>query len=664
MESDSGDELPDIPYTSVYNTKREVPAWARSRSRSGGRGTAATAEQEVSGGSKSRIIEKEAAAAEKQVSGGSRSRPPERNWEGLVGQETAPKITESKIKRKVHLEQYSEEVGDKIVELKTYCEDKSVEEKIETKVIESGLWNVQEYVLEVGEVDKEEEEMENGDIVQTPFHAVIEEADEQDVQVSEATICDHTYASKSNLPKKRRAVKVNKEEVVKKIKNLEDQKSHNDAEFAKKIKKFKHKEYTFHVCSCDKKFVTENSARAHAVNKCNQNKYVRSGVHCKCLLCNISFKSKKERSKHVKKQHPLSFPCTKCGHKFSRKKAWNRHIKACQMGMKSYQCKTCMYSTNWRGNLFKHKKTHKKKLAAALFQPREVNRREEFGRENEYVHEDIKDSKMTTVTALDTKASLTVVANVHMPSIYGKSSKSPGITKLKSISMPFPVLSIAAMGSRLALCSSTGQFSILSFSHRGDIMLELSKAIALKEKESVIKTVWIKEKESILGLVTTLGIKIFDIHYEKKNIVFLHSFTVPASMIVDASLTKTDLQIESEKEDTVDDALRWLDGTVAAIKQSVPGTYCFIDGQSSIHLIVKMPVGVKDIIIRKTGEEVYSVASLQVNFFHVSTVGCSLVDTYVGKILTGPVHFRVTENILSGYPEPSKIPGSEIKRTY
>ena len=622
MESDSGDELPDIPYTSVYNTKREVPAWARSRSRSGGRGTAATAEPEASGVSRSRISEKGAAAAEQEVSGGSRSRSPELDSEGLVGQETAPKITESKIMRKVHLEQYSEVVGDKIVELETYCEvNKSLEEKIETKEIESGVWNVQEYVLEVGEVDSKEEEMGNGDIVQTPIYVVVEEADEQDVQVSEATNCDHTYASKFNLHKKRRAVKVNKEEAVKKIKNLEDQKSHNDAEFFKKIKKFKHKEYTFHVCSCDKKFVTVNSARAHAVNKCNQKKYFRSGVNCKCLLCNISFKSKKERSKHVKKQHPLNFPCTKCGHKFSRKKAWNRHIKACRMGMKSYQCKTCMYSTNWRGNLFKHKKTHKKKkLAAVLFQPREVNRREEFGRENEYVLEDIKDSKMTTVTALDTKASLTVVENVQMTSIYEKSSKSPGITKLKSLSMPFPVLSMAAMGSRLALCSSTGQFSILSFSHRGDIVLELSKAIVLKDQEGVIKIVWIKDKESILGLVTTWGIKIFEIHYEKKNIVFLHSFTVPASMIVDASLTETDLQIESEREDTVDDALCWLDGTVAAMNQSVPGTYCFIDGQSSIHLLVKMPVGVKDLIIKKTGEEVYSVASLQVSFFHASTL--------------------------------------------
>jgi hypothetical protein len=185
--------------------------------------------------------------------------------------------------------------------------------------------------------------------------------------------------------------------------------------------------------------------------------------------------------------------------------------------------------------------------------------------------------------------------------------------------MPFPVLSIAAMGSRLALCSSTGQFSILAFTHRGDIMLEMSKAIILKDTERVIKTLWIKEEESILGVVTNSGIKVFDLQYEKKIIVFLHAFAVPASMIVDASLTKTDLQIESEKEDTVDDALRWLDGTVAAIKQSVPGTYCFIDGQSSTHLLVKLPVGVKDLIIKKTGEEVYSVASLQVSFFHTST---------------------------------------------
>ena len=36
------------------------------------------------------------------------------------------------------------------------------------------------------------------------------------------------------------------------------------------------------------------------------------------------------------------------------------------------------------------------------------------------------------------------------------------------------------------------------------------------------------------------------------------------------------------------------------------------------------------------------------------------------KILTGPVHFRVTLDTLSGYPEPwsSKILGSEIESTF
>ena len=600
MESDSEDELPEIPYTSVFSTKRgvndSVPAWARSRSRSGGRG-AASAEQGVSVGSRSRSGGRGAAAV-------------------------TPEIAKLKNMKTVHLEQYSEEVRDKVVDLETYREEnKHSEEKIETIVIESGVWNANEYVLEVSQEDSKEEESENkGDSVQMPIYVEAKEVDEQYVQVSKAANCDHIYASNSNLPKKRRAVKVNKDEAVKKIKNLEDQKNHNDAEFAKKIKKFRHNEYTFHVCSCGKKFVTVNSARAHAVNKCNKKMFIRSGVHCKCLLCNISFKSKKERSKHVKKQHPLSFPCAKCGQKFTRKKAWNRHIKACKIDMKSYQCNTCMYSTNWRGNLFKHKKTHKKKkLPAVLFQPREVNKREEFGRGEEDVPKDLKNSNMISIAALDTRATLTVVANDKMITVYTKSCKSPGTTKLKSLSMPFPVFSMAAMGSKLALCSSTGQFSILAFTHRGDIMLEMSKAIILKDTERVIKTLWIKEEESILGVVTNSGIKVFDLQYEKKIIVFLHAFAVPASMIVDASLTKTDLQIESEKEDTVDDALRWLDGTVAAIKQSVPGTYCFIDGQSSTHLLVKLPVGVKDLIIKKTGEEVYSVASLQVSFFHTST---------------------------------------------
>ena len=289
------------------------------------------------------------------------------------------------------------------------------------------------------------------------------------------------------------------------------------------------------------------------------------------------------------------------------------------MGMKSYKCNTCMYSTNWRGNLFKHKKTHTKKLPVVLFQPREVNKREEFGRGKGGVCKDLKNTMMISLTALDTRATLSVVANDKMMTVYKKSCKSPGTTMLKSLYMPFPVFSMAAMGSKLALCSSTGQFSILAFTHRGDIVLEMNKAIILKDTERVIKIVWIKEDESILGLVTNSGIKIFDLQYEKKNIVFIHAFAVPASMIVDASLTMTDLQIESETEDTVEDNLRWLDGTVAAIKQSVPGTYCFIDGESGTHLLVKLPVGVKDLIIKKTGEEVYSVASLQVSFFHALT---------------------------------------------
>ena len=649
MVSDSEDELPDIPYTSAFSTKWKVPAWARSRSRSGGRGSAAAAEVavlgrsrsggrgsaaaevEVSGRSRSggrgsacevevswRSRRGERGSAAEHESGGSRSLPRVQEWEGFVSYETAPKIAEPRIMKKVHLIQYNEDIREIIVELEAYRKEKKAsEEKIETEVIETGVWNLNEYVLEIGEVDINEEETDNaGDVVQTLIYVMTEEVDEQDGRVSEATICDHTYASKVNLSKKHRTVKVNKDEAVKKIKHLEDQKNHNDAEFARKIKKFKHKEYIFHVCSCGKKFVTVNSARAHAANKCNLKKFIRSGVHCKCLLCDIRFKSKKERCKHVKKQHPLSFPCTKCGQKFNGKKAWNRHIKACHMGMKSYQCKTCMYSTNWRGNMFKHKKTHKKKILPALFQARKVNMREQFGRQNEDMPKDLKDSKIILLTALDTGAILTVVANDKMITMYEKSSKPPGLIKLKSLSMPFPVLSMAAMGSRLALCSSTGQVSILAFTHRGDIVLELSKTIVLQDEESVIKTVWIEDNESILGVVSTSGIKIFDLQY-KHNIVFLHAFTVPVSAIVDASLTKTDLQIESEGDNTVEDNLRWLDGTVAAIKESVPGTYCFIDGQSSTHLIVKLPVGVKDLIIRKTGEEVFSVASLQVSFLGI-----------------------------------------------
>ena len=519
------------------------------------------------------------------------------------------------LRKTVHIKNTDE--GDNIEEI--FMEKNELtEEKVETSEVELGLWNIEDFFVVVSSEESDEEidfsisqayiKNITGASVEMNNNEALEQDNSYEDKVTRQGE-DHSYIKESRSVVKQSLPEESDCEEDKTMKGMEDQRRRNETQFVKKIKKFKHGSFVFHVCVCTKKFVTASSARAHAANKCFQRILRRKGEHCICLICSASFKSKLERRKHTQKVHPLAFPCHRCGCKFSRKKTWNRHVLACERGEKTHKCEACGYQSNSRGNMWKHKKMHSSKsrvksVQGAQYKPVAGDWREEFGHLGEGAAE-IKNIKIECVE------NLAVITNRIKSSVLNIRQGSRQLfQKLKSTALPFPVSATAAKGDKLALCSDSGDLAILTFCGNGEIASELAASVVLSEGETAIKPVWLSwdGPADRVGLLTSLSLHVFDIDVKKLDPIF--TFPTPGSNFTDGILIKNTL-LEPEDE-TPEEENIWLSGIIQNLKKSQPGTYIIMNGVDGTLLLVKKLSGIQNVKIRHVGEETYSLSSVQV----------------------------------------------------